>query len=136
MPAVGAAIAAVTGRTVDEDPGAFHYRGIDLRHAAECALWTRLVNNASLRDPGGAPNVGSSLEAAVAREVLGGADVGVPRVPSRMRRMAGAALASVRGSTPIEIPSEAADVWFLVDHPKFLRFIAPLEAALAPKRAG
>jgi hypothetical protein len=126
MTAVGDAITRACGEL---EPDAFHYRGADLRYAAERALFVRLANNAGLAaalSGGGTPSMDSPLEAAVARHLLG-TDVSSQRLPSRARTAAG----KLRRPAPLELPDLRGGTWFLVDHAKFLRFIAPVTDAAA-----
>jgi hypothetical protein len=130
MVAVGEAVGVVCEGIERDDAAAFRYRDSDLRYAVERALFGRLANNESLKRAysagSGTVDVTTGLEAAVARSVASSAEVRVGPQRSRARIAAGDAVARVRKPAPIELPPERGGVWFLVDHAKFLRFIAPL----------
>jgi glycosyltransferase involved in cell wall biosynthesis len=131
MAAVGDAVTAECESIERGDPRAFVYRGTNLRFAAERALYIRLANNRALAGAlrsRGAPVMDSPLEAAVARRMLG-RDVDARRMPSRARIAAAGVRARLRRPLPLEVPPTRGGCWFLVNHEKFLRFIAPITEA-------
>jgi hypothetical protein len=137
--ALSDAIERATAAFAREDPTAFRYRGADLRHAVERALYVALVNNASLyeayrdqRAPAEIDGLGSALERAVARSLLmpeQSAGSGRPV----LRRLGARALwhAWARGDGHAA-PAFAASgpLAFVLDHAKYLPFLDPVRQRL------
>jgi hypothetical protein len=138
------AIERTTAAWTREDPTAFRYRGAELRHAVERALYIALVNNESLRgaysaglEADSVHGLGSALEASVARALLTPSGGGSGR--ATWRRMGaraawhGRRLAEVR--SPPEGGSPGGPVAFVLGHPKLLRFVEPVRQRLLERGA-
>ena len=140
--ALSTAIEQATTAFAREDPTAFRYRGTDLRHAVERALFIGLVNNGSLCDayaeqrvPEAVEGLGSLLERAVARVLLS-PERGAGSERPRSRRLATRALwhARARSETnPAQAFATSGPVAFVLDHAKFLPFVEPVRRRLGPR---
>jgi hypothetical protein len=138
------AIERTTAAWAQEDPTAFRYRGAELRHAVERALYIALVNNEPLRcaysaglEADSVHGLGSALEASVARALLAPSGGGSGR--TAWRRMGaraawhGRRLGEVR--SPPEGGSLGGPVAFVLGHPKLLRFVEPVRQRLLERGA-
>jgi hypothetical protein len=133
-------ISAATETALASDPHAFDFRSRPLWRAVERELFTGLVNSHELqeafvgkregREP--SPPAGrDALERAVLERLLG---VSAPRA-TVLRRLGGRARAVARSRTARQAigPTGAArPVCFVLDHAKFLDFLAPALALLDP----
>jgi hypothetical protein len=145
--ALSDAIGTATTQLQIANPEAFAYRGVSLRAAVERGLFTALSTNRDFADaytarrsgePAPFPAVATELERVVAAALLGEG-----RPPSRWqpRRVAARALwvsarmrdRGSRATPPVVRRSPHAPVCFVLDHAKYLRFIAPAVAALGDR---
>jgi hypothetical protein len=142
--ALSDAIERASAAFAREDPTAFRYRGADLRHAVERALYIALVNNASLyeayrdrRAPAEVDGLGSSLELAAARSLLmPEQSVGSGRTV--LRRLGGRVLWHARargGASATSAFAASGPVAFVLDHAKYLPFLEPVRRRLAAEDA-
>ena len=116
-------------------PGAFAYRGADLSHAVERQLFTKLVNDDSLyaafevgRRGGVAPPfTGSMLDRNVANLLLARSQRSLRALTAAARLLAWRRRAP-RRRTAGSARWPGGPIAYLLDHPKFVRFVAPLIA--------
>jgi hypothetical protein len=113
-------------------PGAFHYGDVDLRRAVERELYVRLAGRQDLLesfDSGRAPlPVGTPLEGDVVRRLLG--LHGPARRPRFDREVRAARRlrwrVAPRSRPGLSVSGSERSVAFMLDHPKFVSFLAPI----------
>ena len=133
----------MTGSLASGDDGAFRYRGADLRPAVERVLFNALAADSELMGAFAAagrgesarvPAYGSELATLVAGATLGTAPQALASAPRRLATRARRALHTARDRRsalerhPPASPS--GPVCFVLDHPKYARFVAPVIAEL------
>jgi hypothetical protein len=140
---VTAAIEETTAAREEIAPGAFSYRGADLRRAVERALYVRLSSRQDVLDvfAGGrssGPLADSDLEAEVVGRLLGRdgpvARPSTARLWRTARRVRWAVAPPARFGRRPDPPYEdrasygsgQAAIAFVVDHPKFLTYLEPV----------
>jgi hypothetical protein len=144
--AVTEAVDSVASEISAADPGAFRYRGADLEPATKRILYIQLVNNSALLaaylnaregDRPDPPPLANGLEQAAALQVLSGTPESQPpsqgpsRPLPRVRRGIGRIADRVTGGGGGKPAFDAnGPVLFVLDHPKYQRFIAPIVAGL------
>jgi hypothetical protein len=138
------AIARATNDAKASDPAAFAFRGADLAYAIERELYIRLINDARVRglyerhhagDALPAISLGTGLERAVVERLLPEAEIDLGRGGSPGRRLARTARAlagRARAHPPDTTALPTRPILVLLHHPKFLRFVEPVFAHLAP----
>jgi hypothetical protein len=134
-----ALVEAIEAETARASSERFAYRGADLRRAVQCALFPKLVNDEELCEAfaahrrGGEPDPrpGPGIEAAIARRILGQGR-GVSAWANERRSLVAGRLSRLRHSgavqpvAPLGGGATRFDACFLIDHPKFVRFIDPI----------
>jgi hypothetical protein len=133
------AIGESTAAVLRASPEAFRYRGADLRGAVERSLYINLASHPELMNAwaegAGAPPLGSWIADRTAASLLGARGT-APRVDPRAlaarglfaaRTVADRFLTHGRG-VPVK---STGPTCFLLDHAKYLRFIAPVRTRLA-----
>jgi hypothetical protein len=132
------AIEKSTAAVLRASPEAFRYRGADLRGAVARSLYINLASHPELMrawaEGAEAPPLGSWIADRTAATLLG--RDGTSRVDPRAlaaRGLFAARSVADRLGTRGRAPAKTATgpTCFLLDHPKYLRFIAPVRARLA-----
>jgi hypothetical protein len=139
------AIARATTDTKKRNAAAFTFRGADLAYVVERELYIRLINHAGVRALYEAHRAGQQLpaislgtvaEQAVVERLLpeSSLELNLRRTPpmTRLRRTAYALAGRTRAWRPdaSELPNRP--ILFLLHHQKFLRFVEPVLAHIAP----
>jgi hypothetical protein len=137
-------IGVATDRVVWANPEAFLYRGVDLRYAVERSLYVALASHPDLMAAfrGAAvgrdaqpPRLGSRLADMVGATVLDRAERPSRVAPRTLAARALYALRSAReraaAAPPAIVPRADAPVLFVLDHLKYLRFVAPVRERLS-----
>jgi hypothetical protein len=123
------AIRAATDSVAATNPEAFTYRRADLRGAVERSLYILLASHAPLvtaySEGAAPPPLGSWIADLTGARLVGRGQRGPRR---NVRSLAARALFKVRSLLDRAPPTHRGDgpVCFVLDHPKYLRFIAPI----------
>jgi hypothetical protein len=132
------AIRASTAAVLRTNPEAFRYRGANLRGAVERALYIGLASHTPLMEAyargGEVPPLGSWMAdrtgAALLERPDGPARLDARSLGARLLFTARTAIDRLGADKPPVSGASGGPTCFLIDHPKYLRFIAPARARM------